>query len=267
MSCDSGYLGDDTLFGYSSSIAMGHAVIRARTLDSDAVQLAVWDGQASTLPAGTAHDVALWRAGGRITEIIDVRREVGSGHADTEARSGRVGGESRRTVQAVLFGDLVGFSRLRDQDIRAYAEEVLVRFAATLDRFESNITDRNTWGDAIFVALDDVVAAARCARALQADLADDDRFAMRMSAHVGVALITRDPIRERLGVMGRELTRAARIEPLTPPGEVYTTSAFAAMIALRPDCAVVPEYVGTLPSAKGFETIPMYVLKDSIAAG
>jgi class 3 adenylate cyclase len=47
------------------------------------------------------------------------------------------------------------------------------------------------------------------------------------------------------------VTRAARIEPITPPGSVYASEAFAATLAAsgRQDCAL--EYVGEVSLAKG----------------
>jgi hypothetical protein len=69
-------------------------------------------------------------------------------------------------------------------------------------------------------------------------------------------------------VMGRGLTRAARIEPRTPMGEVYVTTGFAALLRLEPGCGVTSEYVGHLTTAKNFETTPMYLLRrENVAAG
>jgi hypothetical protein len=70
-----------------------------------------------------------------------------------------------------------------------------------------------------------------------------------------------DPIRRELTYWGRELTRAARIEPRTPEGEVYVTDAFAALLALERSAPFVTEYVGRVTTAKDFETIPMYRLQ------
>ena len=55
------YLDDDVLYGYCAELAMGLALVRARHLDSDVHQLALWDGEAPTGVAGTAADVARWR--------------------------------------------------------------------------------------------------------------------------------------------------------------------------------------------------------------
>ena len=60
------------------------------------------------------------------------------------------------------------------------------------------------------------------------------------------------------GWWGRELARAAHIEPRTPEGEVYATDAFAALLALEPESGLACEYVGRDTTAKDFETIPMY---------
>ena len=59
------------------------------------------------------------------------------------------------------------------------------------------------------------------------------------------------------------MTRAARIEPRTPEGEVYVTDTFAASLSLEPNATALCEYVGMVTTAKGFETIPMYRLRPT----
>ena len=61
---DGAFLGDDVLYRYGSELAMGMTMLRARFLDADAYQLAVWDGLPALGEAGTAVDVATWRAAG-----------------------------------------------------------------------------------------------------------------------------------------------------------------------------------------------------------
>src|SRR5580658_8534185 len=65
VASDSAYLDDRGLFGYSSRIAMGHAINRARFLGVEVEQLAVWDGLPALAPEGTAHDVDIWQRAGR----------------------------------------------------------------------------------------------------------------------------------------------------------------------------------------------------------
>jgi class 3 adenylate cyclase len=94
-----------------------------------------------------------------------------------------------------------------------------------------------------------------------ADLGLPDDLGLRVSVHAGPILQRQDPVRGVLGWWGRELTRAARIEPRTPEGEVYATEAFAALIALDPAAGLACDYVGQVTTAKDFETIGLYRLR------
>lgn len=267
VTCDSAYRGDDSLYGYAAQVAMGQAINRARGLASTAWQLAIWDGEPTGLPAGTAHDIEVWAGTDHDTHVVQVQGVAGLS-ADPAPLSGTSSRVERRPVRALLFGDMLGFSGLRDHEIDAFIEHVLGLMAVVLDRHATNVIDRNTWGDGLFVAFTDPLAAARCALDIQEGIAHVEPEAlnlpthaqMRISVHAGPVMQRTDPVRRIAAVFGREVTRAARIEPLTPPGDVYATSAFAALLTLDPNADVTPEYVGMVTTAKGFETIPMYVL-------
>jgi adenylate cyclase len=262
VACESAYLGDDELFGFASSLAMGKAVNRSVSLVSTVTQFAVWDGEPTGIAAGTAHDIEVWRASGH--ESVVVRLPPGREAQPTVARSSR-----RRPIHAVLFGDLRGFSSLRDEQMFPFIEHVMGAIAAALSPFGDSVVGRNTWGDGLFVAFDGVATAANAALAIQDTLSALDlgtlglpeELQMRLAAHVGPVISALDPVRGTMGLFGRELTRAARIEPSTPPGEVYSTDAFAALLALDGKARVRPEYVGVMTTAKAFETAPIYVLK------
>jgi hypothetical protein len=260
--CDS-YLGDDALFGYAASVVMGHALNRAAFLGAEAFQIAVWDGGGSTGPAGTGHDVEKWGRTGRETIVIDAPRVARDPFAvpNDSAAMGR-------SVRAIVFTDLHGFSRLRDEDYPVVLKRVIAPIAAVLDRFAGAILARKTWGDAVHIVCSDVASAARAALAIQELVTDLDRsefglpddFRMRVGAHVGPVLEWLDPIGGVPTFWGREVTRAAYIEPRTPEGEVYVTDPFAALLTLDAPDDLRCEYVGQITTAKDFETIPMYRL-------
>jgi len=258
---ESAYGGDDVLFAYASQVAMGRALNRATGIDAVARQLAVWDGVDHELVAGTASDVRTWRAAGGVTDVISVP-------ATKSPRMPRspAGG---RHIRSVLFGDFTGFSRLLDEQMGIFVQHVMSPLARTLDSFGDDVLVRNTWGDGLFLVIEGPVTAAHCALALQETLSALDMasiglphdMVLRLAGHAAPVIDVFDPIVGRSHVMGRELTRAARIEPRTPPGEVYVTSAFAALLALDPAGGIVPEYVGTMNTAKDFETIPLFALR------
>jgi hypothetical protein len=256
------YLGDDSLFDYCARLAMGHALIRAAFLAAPVEQVVVWDGGPPG-EAGTARDVETWRARGRTTHVIPVD---GSG---AEEREPAPATGSSRVLRAMLFADVKGFSGLPDTQTVTFVRSVMGPLAATLDRFDAHILFRNSWGDGLYVVLDDVTAAARCALALQdtmksLDLADaglPPTLGLRIGAHVGPVFETLDPVRKEPNFYGVEVTRTARIEPRTPEGDVYVTDPFAALVELEAEGTLSCEYVGHIPTAKDYGTFPMYVLK------
>ena len=258
---DSAYSGDDELFSYTSRIAMGHAINRATFLGVEAEQLAVWDGEPVSGTAGTARDVEAWRRTGRTSNVIPISPRA--------PRAVRAASESDREINAILFTDLRGFSGLRDEHFPFYVRDVLGALAKVLDRHRETLLGYNSWGDAIQAVFADVQSAARCALDMQhaiSQIKTTDTelpldLAMRIGAHVGPVLHLLEPFKGELVYWGRELTRAARIEPRTPVGEVYVTSAFAALLALDPGSGIRCEYVGQVTTAKEFETIPMYRLR------
>ncbi len=260
---DSAYAGDDELFRYNSRIAMGHALNRAAFLGVDAEQLAVWDGQPARETAGTARDIEAWSRSGHATHVIPIAPRPAQPEDQHPAP------ESAREINAILFTDLAGFSGLRDEHFPVYVRVVLGALAQVLDRHRDALLGYNSWGDAIQAVLADVPSAARCALDLQHAIGQIDTtdtelpldLAMRIGAHVGPVLHLREPFKGELTYWGRELTRAARIEPRTPVGEVYVTDAFAALLALEPNAGIRCEYVGQVTTAKDFETIPMYRLR------
>jgi hypothetical protein len=70
-----------------------------------------------------------------------------------------------------------------------------------------------------------------------------------------------DPILDRPSFAGREIIRAARMEPITPPGEIFVTEQLASALFLAGETGFRCDYVGVLPSAKGFGSFRMYAVK------
>ena len=98
----------------------------------------------------------------------------------------------------------------------------------------------NTWGDGLFLVFDTVMAAAGAAVALQAAFRAVDLraaglpegLALRVGGHYGPVHAIRDPFLGRPGFLGREVTVAARIEPVTAPGSIFVSEPFAAALAI-----------------------------------
>ena len=263
------YMGDDMIFAYGSRIAMGLSRIRARNLEAPLSQVAVWDGAAATGPAGTAADVAYWRGHQLETVVIDSGPPAGEGKTASPpaARSP----SHKRLIHPVVFTDLKGFSKFTEGDLLLFVDQVLARLARVVDKFGDRVLFRNTWGDAILLVFADVPTAARCSLNLQAELRAipfaelglPEDTGMRAALHVGPVFEIYDHLVQEKAYFGSTLTRAARIEPVTPVGEVYVTDAFAALTAFECADEVQCEYVGHMPTAKSYGALRMYVLKET----
>ena len=83
---------------------------------------------------------------------------------------------------------------------------------------------------------------------------------MRIGAHYGPAYRAVDHITGRLSFYGNEVSKAARIEPVTPTGAVFVTEPFAAILALEAPDRFDCRYVGRIQLAKGYGSYPMYRL-------
>jgi DNA-binding SARP family transcriptional activator len=104
------YLGDPVLFDFCARLAMGGAISRSQFLETEAHQVAIWDGNPTSGVAGTTTDVERWRAAGYPSSIIPI---ASVSTPDTD----QVG---KRQIRALLFGDFAGFSRLTDRQLATF---------------------------------------------------------------------------------------------------------------------------------------------------
>ncbi len=257
------YLGDDQLFTYSSSLAMGLASLCARHLHAPLMQLAVWDGGANS----TAVDMGAWREAGHPVRVVATRPDADVEKLPPWHRPKVPPG--RRDTWAMLFGDIHGFSKLTDAQLPLFAEKIMGALAEVARRHRQHIAFVNTWGDGIFVVCRDAGRAAACAMDMQDAMSEIDLTAaglpdtlkLRLGGHLGPVYELTDPITDRPNYYGAHVSRAARIEPITPEGCVYVTETFAAMLALHNADQFSCDYVGNTEMAKHYGRLRMFLLR------
>ncbi|MGH6781692.1 MAG: adenylate/guanylate cyclase domain-containing protein, partial [Sphingomonadaceae bacterium] len=259
---ETGYVGDPEQFTYGTHVALGLTSIRARHILADAVQIAVLQPAEQAGSAGTARDVELWAALGHRTIGID------PGPVDRALDHPPVPATAQRAQHSILFADFAGFSQLGEAQLPLFLDAVMGRIAAVLDTQPDAILSRNTWGDALYAVIASPQIAAEIALAQQEALRELPPLlsegltgaGMRIGVHHGPLYRGVDPVLGKPIYYGTEVTRTARIEPVTPTGEVYVTQAFAAMLALEAPDRFALEYVGRIKLAKGYGTLAMYRL-------
>jgi len=240
--------------------------------------LAARDGRPSAVPGPTAWTVERWRELGLRVEVIRLG-DLEAGQATSRpARAPQAlpgGLESR--IMVMLFADVVNFSTLQETQVPLFVAHFLTVIRDLKQALTLQPRMENTWGDGLFLAFEGLVEAARFAQDLVKRVKHMDweglglpaELNLRVALHAGPVYVGMDPVTGRSTCFGTHVNKAARIEPITPPGQVYASQAFAALAAAEDAPGLQCEYVGQLPLAKGFGTFPMYLLRvvEEQAAG
>ncbi len=262
------YQDDDTLFDYCSLYSMGRACLRQQHLAAPLSQVLVWDEKVSSAVAGTYKDHKTWTELGFKSHIISLAKpEEQSEQANRKVYPKP---KNEKRLHAIVFGDIKGFSSLPDAKLPIFVNEIMGCLADVLDSMGDDVLMANTWGDGLFIVLKDVEVAARCSIKMQKALKklelDDDELKekaeLRLGIHFGPVYTIKDPVTKRENFFGEHVNRAARIEPITPPRQVYVTESFAAQLALTQGAHYKTEYVGYMPMAKDYGDLPMYLLRE-----
>jgi class 3 adenylate cyclase len=86
------------------------------------------------------------------------------------------------------------------------------------------------------------------------------RLSFRVGVHYGAADQGYDPVEEVATVFGPQLSLAARIVPVAPPGGAFATEPFAAQLSLEGAVGVHCSYVGTTSLAKSYGRLRLLTL-------
>lgn len=172
---------------------------------------------------------------------------------------------TRREV-SMLFADFAGFSALPDRFLPQLVAHASGALAEVLEEIGHTHLFSNTWGDAFFAVLPETGQAVHVAQSLlariEADPIRDLIKGLRISLHHGLAMEIFDPVLGSSNYFGREVSRAARIEPVTPPGCIYASEAFVLADASAGDPSARFEYVGQIALPKQFGTERLYLVVE-----
>ena len=263
------YLHHEALFLYCSQLSMGLAILAARHMQAPLLQGAVWDGVARGGRAGTVVDMLAWQRTGQPQHILRCGASAGEDALDGFVPAAEAEAETGRRVRALLFGDVHGFSKLNDRELPMFAETIMGALGEVARTHRADTSFLNTWGDGIFAVFEDVRAAAEWALAAQERIEAIDLAAaglpahlqLRLGGHLGPVYPLMDPVLERVNYYGAHVSRAARIEPVTPEGCVYVTETFAAALALRDSESFACDYVGYTEMAKQYGRLRIFLLR------
>ncbi|MFZ2961041.1 MAG: TRAFs-binding domain-containing protein [Candidatus Ozemobacteraceae bacterium] len=272
------------VFRYTNLLFHGLAKDRADKLGTNLRAFAVWDGKTDENSiAGTSGMVDYWRRQGIEVEIVNplaLRQGAYCLEPASEIMKSRVPRPAKKSsapafkseIRTLLFADAVHFSHLKEDQISLFIEEFLQIIGHLLKTGTNKPLLKNTWGDGLFF----VFAGVREAGNFALDLADrindvqweskglPEGLNLRIALHAGPIIPFIDPVTGRQNYLGSHVNRAARIEPITPPGQVFASQAFAALSAAEGVSEFRWEYVGRVPLAKSFGVFPLYHIRRQL---
>lgn len=180
-----------------------------------------------------------------------------------------------QVIKAVLFADVKGFSKLSEHEVFFFTKHVFGAAADLIKRTPpaDQPIARNTWGDAFYFVFNNVRAGGifslslrdlfNCTKWEDHNLPPD--LAIRISMHAAPVFHMTDSVLEKEIFTGVHTSRGARIEPITPPGSVYCSRAFAAMSDADTINEESPVYacpfIGNVPLAKSYGMLPVHVIR------
>ncbi len=258
--------GSTSTFVYANLILTGMAVLHARRLETELVCLAVWDGSAGEGPGGTGSLVQHWRSNGLSVEWIEPAVLAGAPPAAPPHGEALVTDEISHQLMAMLFADAVGYSRLSEDQIPLFVEHFLRPIAQLIERSPEAPVHKETAGDGFYFVFRRARDAGLFALAMRDLVSGIDwearglppTMGLRVALHYGPVHRLVDPITGQQKYTGPHTSRTARIEPITPPGQVYASQAFAAVAANTAVDDLAFEYVGRTALAKKAGSLPLY---------
>jgi len=169
---------------------------------------------------------------------------------------------------SMLFSDLKGFSKIKNDDLKAK----LVSFLKTdilgqlLD--STNHIYVNTWGDAFYICSENPIALAEIALLIRDRIKNKDwiRFGLnedlevRIALHAQMARVVTESDGRISNVTGKGVDTTARIEPVTKSNEVFCSEAFHQILVSENPRNIRSFPVGRTALAKNFGEMNLFRL-------
>ena len=260
--------GSFATFEYANLVLTGMARLRAHVLQTELQGLAIWDGRPSSGGAGAAALVRIWQSQNVTLEQIripEVRTDISVPEAVAFSHDEQPAGFSHEN-RAMLFADAVGYSALSEDQTPNFITQFLGAVADLNARTVQRPEHVETTGDGLYMVFRSVRDAGYYALELNKLVTGIDWASrglpgglnIRIALHCGPVYCGRNPVTGSPLYTGPHTSRTARIEPVTPPGQVYASSAFAAVAAATGVDDLAMQYIGRIPLAKGYGLLGLY---------
>ncbi len=273
---------DGAVYDFCNQAISGMALLKSQFLGMDVKPLVVWDGKEGDGIGGTASVVQYWRdKQGMNVEIVRTHEEAKTAEIPDPSEALKlleqreepnlsIIRKNPQELRAMLFADIVGFTKLSEVQIPPFVEHFLGKVAELMDNLEIKPVHQNTWGDAVMCVFESVSAAGIFALKLRDLVRGADwskwglpELSIRIALHCGPVFPCYDPVLKKFTYNGAHVNRTARIEPVAEEGQIYASEAFAAVATADGVKQFNCDYVGTKQLAKKYGAIAVFLVRET----
>jgi anti-sigma regulatory factor (Ser/Thr protein kinase)/class 3 adenylate cyclase len=244
VSCEERLLGDETLIRFNNLVLQGMARLEAERLSSHVHLLLLWSPSAPAELGSPADFMDQWPEMDRLS-IIDLDDLRGDSASPIHAAGFDLDldfGVSPRAIRAIMFADIATYTNFRDDEVPLLFDLLSEAQQMVEERAKPPLLI-NTWGDAIHAAAETAHDLADYASALLQAVAaiDPRRYGLersprfRIALHAGPVFVGLHPMTSRTMIFGYHVNRAARIEPIAEPGQMFASQHFVALLRAEMD--------------------------------
>src|SRR5258708_23965092 len=221
----------------------GMALFRSEKLGSDVRPLAVWDGRRGDGMGGTSSFVDFWSSKGHAVEVIDLEKITAAKPQIEKLASISFGeitvSEGQQTIKTLLFADVVGYSKIPEDQIKHFAPEFLGMISLLISEPPRPVLT-NTSGYALYFVFDEPVSAGNVALRLLERLKQGSwrreltaPLNLRISLHTGPVILCLDPVIRQISFTGSPVSPPAPLEPLLREPHVLPPQPFVPSHMIR----------------------------------
>jgi len=172
----------------------------------------------------------------------------------------------------MMFADIKGYSKLDENQLINFSTFFLEKISQITKKFEQNIFSKRTQGDSLFFVFKKIQTAIDISIELQNCVSKTDwtqyglpsDILFRISLDAGPCYSYVEPVTKTVEFCGNYVNRAARIEPITPPGSIYTSETFVALAKAMKVKNVQFNYAGQVILPKNSGIIPAFCVQQQI---
>lgn len=171
----------------------------------------------------------------------------------------------------ILFADVSGFSKLREDQLTDFFGELFNIYERQVASHHDKLIYKNTWGDGLVLVSTDIGVIVRIAfdlvqtfeTAIAVSSSLPGTLKHRIALHSDFVACVHDPIFGDVNTVGPGMSTCARMEPIAPVGQIVVSSSFRDQIRKSNHMNFEFDDLGEVELPKGYGSLEVSVIRKA----